>query len=388
MKCEKCDTINGADAKFCKECGAALDLARHKAAVNSLLESALEAQEKGEYAEAMMAAEAALGLSPENAIAHSIVGVLEERRGNIAAAVAAFERVVELAPESEADREKLEELRLRAAQKDVLDVGKSTRSQRRVEWVPVLLFGAAGALIVAMVVYVGRLSSGPDSVVGKGFRPPIHTSEAPPTPAAAGGPSQNVAQNPATQLPVSPAISPPTVAGGSNSNSWTVEPLKTPMGSSASGGSAGSNAQVPALPENGGSPKSDIKFTIQPTNKAPERSPQMSITIKDGPSEGTRGIDPEAKLREARSEQRAGNYQSASDKYRAALNVLGERASGETWQQLGICLQRLNNTSGAAEAYQKAIRSFERDLAEGRNAESARIGLETAKQALQSLGSG
>jgi tetratricopeptide (TPR) repeat protein len=114
----------------------------------------------------------------------------------------------------------------------------------------------------------------------------------------------------------------------------------------------------------------------------------MSITIKDGPSEGTRGIDPEAKLREARSEQRAGNYQSASDKYRAALNVLGERASGETWQQLGICLQRLNNTSGAAEAYQKAIRSFERDLAEGRNAESARIGLETAKQALQSLGSG
>ncbi len=143
MRCPKCGTTNGKTNRYCRECGLRLDgvrddqaQARDRVAVESdevtLGEELFEVWEllnSGDLDSALDKGEQMLAANPDSASAHSLVGLIYERKaerelleGRVTSghqflkfAVAQYERIIDLNPDSTADREKVASLRRRLA---------------------------------------------------------------------------------------------------------------------------------------------------------------------------------------------------------------------------------------------------------------------------------
>lgn len=76
-----------------------------------LLEMAFWHNQAGNVPSAILACEAALMIDGDSTTALSLLGCLYEKQGELQKAIYAFERVVELNPDSEADQEKLDQIR-------------------------------------------------------------------------------------------------------------------------------------------------------------------------------------------------------------------------------------------------------------------------------------
>ena len=137
MFCLQCGTENVEDSKYCKECGALVGspvgtnvrglpvrsrLSPHIAEdlgaddggnsqLRRLTELALWHSQAGNVPAAILSCETALLIEPDNATALSLLGCLYERQGQIDQAIAMFERVVQISPESIADVKKLDALK-------------------------------------------------------------------------------------------------------------------------------------------------------------------------------------------------------------------------------------------------------------------------------------
>ena len=128
MYCQDCNTGNTVDSKYCKECGAKInsgyrtmmlsiqDLPPHQSdedveKLTRLLDMAFWHNQAGNQDAAITACEAALSLNPNSTTAHSLLGTLYEKTGNDDKAIRHFESVLSLNPESQADAQKLEQLR-------------------------------------------------------------------------------------------------------------------------------------------------------------------------------------------------------------------------------------------------------------------------------------
>jgi tetratricopeptide (TPR) repeat protein len=89
----------------------ALDLPHPQdAQVRALLESAFAAFDAGRYPDARAGCQAALALRPDSTAAHSLLGLVCEKEGKTAEAIHQFQIVLELNPNSAADRQHLERL--------------------------------------------------------------------------------------------------------------------------------------------------------------------------------------------------------------------------------------------------------------------------------------
>ena len=125
MFCTSCGTKNVADSNFCKQCGSKVekllsprinqeDLQRalpDEEQMNALLEHAYALRKEGNYDGAIALCVEALHLPMESTSAHSLLGQIYEEKGDRAAAIREYERVLILNPGSIADRVKLDELR-------------------------------------------------------------------------------------------------------------------------------------------------------------------------------------------------------------------------------------------------------------------------------------
>ncbi len=128
MYCQDCNTGNSVDSKYCKECGTKInsgyrtmmlsiqDLPLHQSdeeveKLTRLLDMAFWHNQAGNHDAAITACEAALSLNPNSTTAHSLLGTLYEKRGEDDKAIHHFESVLSLNPESQADAQKLEQLR-------------------------------------------------------------------------------------------------------------------------------------------------------------------------------------------------------------------------------------------------------------------------------------
>ena len=128
MYCQDCNTGNSVDSKYCKECGTKInsgyrtmmlsiqDLPLHQSdedveKLTRLLDMAFWHNQAGNHDAAITACEAALSLNPNSTTAHSLLGTLYEKRGEDEKAIHHFEAVLALNPESQADAQKLEQLR-------------------------------------------------------------------------------------------------------------------------------------------------------------------------------------------------------------------------------------------------------------------------------------
>lgn len=116
MVCSQCHTPNFRDYKYCRECGNRLEAAEaagpvdEHAEVEQLLQHAFTQMDQGELEKALGTVQAALARDPENPSAHAALGLVYERQGLVQDAIHQFRVVLQLSPDSAADREKLQQL--------------------------------------------------------------------------------------------------------------------------------------------------------------------------------------------------------------------------------------------------------------------------------------
>lgn len=305
MKCPNCGTMNGKTNKYCRDCGTRLDVLVPKGSVQDTADARTDEVrlgeelfavhqlfESGDLDAALEKGEKLAADNPGSASAHAIAALVCERKaeqelshGNVAQAhdllkqaIDRYETIIDLNPDSAADRGKLALLRLKytgnavavpsaAARPDFVDALRA---------VPKPLLAAFGAFLVVLLLVI-VLTSRPGT---------------PPKPEATGKLSEassvTVTQTPPTEQPTQsaytypqatnpPVVPIPTVpiprapAPQSNSTSAEVRPAKLPK----------IDQELTLVPEP--KPSAAKKPAAEPPGNASESKP----TVSSSPSGGT-----------------------------------------------------------------------------------------------------
>ncbi len=171
MICNRCGNRNPLNSKFCRFCGSKLDepgaakpvpeeefyvpqaTPIDHERVQRLLDEAFAQSEKGEIGAALHACKEALVIDPRSVPVHSLLGLLYERVGEKEKAIAEYERVLQLNPDSALEREALARLR---GEEEAAATPVMTRSSYRpfpyVNTMPIVAAATAGILII-LVAY-------------------------------------------------------------------------------------------------------------------------------------------------------------------------------------------------------------------------------------------
>jgi tetratricopeptide (TPR) repeat protein len=421
MFCTQCGAYNTDDSRFCHQCGHRLqperkmppldesvfqlDSPEQQQKIQQLLDEALTHESQGRLHEAALACEGVLVLDPANTSAHSLLGLIYEKQGDLQKALAEYEKVVALNPDSAADRAKLEELRRRLH----LPPPRPPREEPNQAPLLIAIFVAVGLFVLGLAAmnYQARPKTSPSPTQTPAVTQSAPSAAYPPynwyAPAAPSYPQPSVPQMPTMStdnLPVAPPPRRSAERAGSDTRGERTplpplppitvvpsQPATTPSPSNRSQGSTGS--QEPSI---GGSVvMPDVALQPGAGGQTPERQPVMEITVRPGTG-GNGGVvappppsmESEDLMRVAQQHQLAGRYREAIPLYQKALQ--GATDKGFIYQQIGLCYQRLGELDSARNAYQQAIAEYERQIAANQNVERARRGLEAAKQGLAACG--
>ncbi len=114
--CPYCEAINRKGSKYCRKCGARIPAASSKDIAQILLSASLNLA-NSRYAEAERECRWVIENDPFNADAHSILGDILERKGELPSAIEEYKEAVRLAPNERFFRARLEELSRKKAHK-------------------------------------------------------------------------------------------------------------------------------------------------------------------------------------------------------------------------------------------------------------------------------
>jgi tetratricopeptide (TPR) repeat protein len=456
MTCTQCKTRNPIGNKFCRECGGALTLPegsleaeeaarieaeRRREQVASLLADAYRKREQKEYAEALPLAEEAANLMPDSTSAQAMLSTLYERLDRNDEAIAAMARVVELNPDSAADRERLDHLR-----RGIHIPPHTEEEEPKRPYAPYLPMVAAGS-VAALVLLIGLsvLSRGraarqtsatiaavapsteaADPLAGntppqQSYVPPSDAREdpfAPLTPIAPSAaphatprmvalprPTEGAsvaAASPRRFIPPAPVTIAETVSRAGNSSSGTsgLPPLGANENATSGGfGSGGRISVGPPQASNSGVDDSGAAGQIQEASQNNGLPPGSYIKVKVGapPSPGSGESTPEPSpppapasaptenpMTRAQHLQSSGRYKEAITSYHEALSA--GAAAGEAYQGIARSYEELGDSAAARTAYRDALRAYESQSAAGKNTDAAQRGIATCKAALEVLG--
>jgi tetratricopeptide (TPR) repeat protein len=107
--CPYCEAVNSKDSKYCRVCGARLPTASQKEIAKLLLSASLHLANK-RYDEAESDCRLAIENDPFNADAHSLLGDIMERKGDIQLAIYEYREAIRLAPQERFYRTRLDEI--------------------------------------------------------------------------------------------------------------------------------------------------------------------------------------------------------------------------------------------------------------------------------------
>lgn len=355
MRCPNCGAHNGKTNKYCRDCGTRLDVLapkeeKQEAAAPRKDEVTLgeelfgvhELLEAGDLEAALDKGAKLATDNPDSASAHAIVAMvcerLSERFAENADAVRAkeflklaidrYETVIDLNPDSAADREKLASLRL-CYTGQVVETPKIEPEPSRVkplDRVPKPVLAAVAAFVV-LIITVIVFTSAPKA------RPVIETMQQPIQP-----PAPSVAQQPAT--PPQPSMSVYTFPEAGNNS-------QPPQPSLPDQQAAPRLSQIPAQTEvrPANVPKIDQELTLVPEAK-PTKPAKSESTTKT-----------EAEETKIASSAPLGDSQLAE-----AIKLGGQHRYAE-----------------AIEVASRAIAMYENDIESGRSVEQARRGTTNAR---------
>ncbi|MCX7687566.1 MAG: tetratricopeptide repeat protein [Fimbriimonadales bacterium] len=347
-----------------------------KERIEALMREAVHLYEQNRLDEALLACEGILALDPRHVHALSLKGLIHERRGQIADAIHAYERVLEIDPLSVSERARLEALRAG---------GQRKRVAARPLWLEampaVLAFLGAGLVLMLGFVWL------------------IRATTPPPAPQPASSPATTFAPAPASSAPVqnpSP-IPPPTVSRPEPAEGAVppviVDPSKVALTPSNPPAPplTGALPNLPA-PQNKAEKESQPESSrtsespkpqseVMPDVKVEERDPGVYEIQVHRVGSGEANSSREDPLAAARRYQMAGNYREAIAAYQRALP--NAPSPGYVHQQIATCYLRLNEKANARTHFQQAIREYERQISAGRDVESARQGIAACQDGLK-----
>ncbi len=402
--------------------------------VSELLVLAFKRSESHDLEGAIKACGEALEIRPDSTSAHSLMGMLYEKQGEGQKAIAEFEKVLDLNPGSIADREKLEQLRDSTTQ----ITPRRITTSRRIPG-PVLFEGQAGAAIVALAVFFLVVMIGAWAVWFRGQRPTTAAPLADNRGNAASGPlgahSQAPGQlqiNPSYQqqgqqqiASAAPGLGNQPYGQGSNrsanspgqdlpnnrrsrlntnddglnpapvdvprpenlerfpraNNTQTQEPAGTihlPDGSQNASDSNGASAASSA-PANNASPRAPGKIEITVSSAG---SSGTGATRSSNGESSSSSMDSRARRAVALQAQLQSKYRQAVRDYLKALDGAGDDAA-LIHQQIGVCFQRLDEKDSAITHYNDAIAEYKKQVASGKNVESAQSGIRFCDAAIR-----
>lgn len=420
VACKQCTSPNSVDSLFCKKCGATIATEVRSEAQQKLQELVSEGYRifnEGRTDEARLIAETVLAEEPMSTSALSLKGMCHERVGELALALEAYEKVVELNPDSALDKIKVTHLRQAIAGKILVE--PPPRKGRA-------LVGAiaAGVMVIAIGAAFAAFGNQKDAVAKAGevetpanpntsaFNPtnlanqnPVkpeqqsnpgpgnQTQTAPPSvtlpsaennrrtttippwgrgdtqlPSVESGISGEIGRPVNPNITIRPETPPPT------SNPGEIDPM---IGNSGrANGNAGGGTSVEDEPP----PKSierpsviDIKLS----------APRVSNGGSSEPGENVNGV--QALLAAANQQFLLGKFAQAANTYEAALR--SGASPGTTNQRIAQCYANLNRNGDAANAYRRAIGAFESSLRSG-SGDKGRLqsAIDSCKQALKLVG--
>ena len=298
MKCPNCGTTNGQTNKYCRGCGTRLDVIVSResedAAVGARADEVSlgeelfavhELFESGDLDAALQKSEELAAENPGSASAHAIVALISERKaeqelseGNaesahdmLRRAIDSYEAIIDLNPDSAADRGKLASLRLKysghAAAGSNAVLGLDFAAALRAIPKPVLAGFGAFLVVLAMVIVFTGPSTTRHRPTHAG-RPPEKAivSVAQTTPSE---PGLSVYTFPQAANPSPTAPIPRAPAPTSNSSSAEVRPMKLPK----------IDQELTLVPEPKVSPKKPAA--------EPARQPEKAAASASSPSGGT-----------------------------------------------------------------------------------------------------
>jgi len=348
-----------------------------KARAEQLMREAVALFEQGRLEEALLACEGALALDESYAPALSLKGLIHERRGQVAEAIAAYERVQAVNPLSVAERARLDALRRQAR----AVVRPAPARPLWVETLPVVLaFLGVGLVLLIGFALILRWSAPPAPAPSQ---PVASTSESTVPP---------VSPNPST-VPALPAETPQSNPPQAIVPPVTVDPSRLAL---APAEPAPPRSEIPTLPapetETKPAPKTETPkpntdragdSEVMPDVKVEETQRGVyEIRVERAPSQSPNRSASRASdaLTQAQDLQRAGNYREAIQAYLQALPTAPNPA--EVHQQIATCYLRLGDKANARTHFLQAIAEYERQIQAGRDVETARQGIAACQDGL------
>ena len=411
IKCEKCNTGNTVDSKFCRHCGVelpAVAVARVVAENEQLVSDGRRLLTDGRSSEAKLVAESVLESDPLSVKALSLLGDAYEKEGKLDEAVGTYEQVVELAPESSIDKIRLAHLRkLQATTELAVEVPVDRRRNLTIAVLSgVLLLSVASALVLSSAPVATKPS---DALVAsadsgaKGFRtyappmvPNVPTSNGGNPTATTDGTNTPVAQiQPGLRNPnqVTPGYSRPAADPGSSVPPWNPFPNGQPTITPSNGGGSSTQPNKNQDPDpngtfdpnkNGGNNGGTVANTDDPG--------VVEITVVDGNKnqgkvDGGASVDDksaEVLIQKARNLYLQGDYAGAAGAYEQAIRA--GSGGGATYQRLAQCYEKIGRKGDAISAYRKAASSYEAQIQRGQGNSRVQTALDACKRAISALG--
>ncbi len=411
VSCKHCSTPNTLDSTFCKRCGTAIpkdDVDDATTQLDAFVAKGEAALDEGRTDEALAIADSAIHTNPSSIRALSLKSVCHERLGQIAPALEAVERVVDLNPDSELDKIRRNQLRNALEHHSVAFVRKDRRLAVAGALSAVVIVMGLGALAAAVgqrnvdskpksdrsiVRQAFEPATLPNSQSGAAKAPPTEQSEAAP----AGGTGDNTyqvrngesshrssARSDGDPLPF------PRADAASYQQDMQVEPFHpniTPIVSSQS------DAAKPTAPPPNKTKAVDPPPEATPNQPATEDSGVIDIQVHKGAGSGPGGSESiggsglEALVRTGRQQLLIGNYAAAAGTYERALRNGGDPVSIN--QRLGQAYSHSGRTSDAIEAYGRAIAAGESMMGPGKGGNSrVQAAVDSCKAALKALQGG
>jgi tetratricopeptide (TPR) repeat protein len=355
--CKGCKTSNTSDSKFCKLCGAKIEVTSEikPEDAEKLLKDGFELVADGHAEEALFLAEAVLDANPANASAYALKAMCHEERGEVSLAIASQQEVVRLNPDSTLDRIKLAQLK-RQEEPGVHDSDLEVRERN---WVAI--FSAVAAAVVVGVLGIALAMNNERSAAAKPDQR-VAARVAPPAPEAFASPAKQ---------PTSQPDAPPTNAPAA------TEPSRNPVVGNPMNSTPPLTLNI--RPENGGLPDVRIGGSTPTTPKPSTASgPEASVTRADpnlieqperkGPGrivieESRGGANPgdasvsENIYRVAQQKMANGDYRGAIRDFAASL--AGSRKPGLIHQLMGRCYARIGESANAKQHFQSALQIYE-----------------------------
>ena len=365
---------------------------------------------QGRADEALMVAESVIESDDLLPAAWALKGDALERQGRLPEALASYERVIELKPDSALDRIRANHLR-KLASVDELEVPTAAPNRRQ----------AAMAAVAATVffVLVGSavvLASQPQSNAAAAVNEPEVAGQAndvdstfnvPPVPNPAVGsqvPPNPAAANSSVDDSIPPGLVTRGPMGGSTGSSGLPLPGQMNGPDEAEVAPFTPNVQIaPTGPERPAvnPPQQDpnpAPVFDPPVTEQPKKGGGVVIITPSGNSGGTGGsalpptndsqanLSAEALVQAARDHYIRGDYAKAAAAYEKALRA-GAQASS-TNHRLGLCYKQLGRKADAIAALERAVSAYQAEIDRGAEPEVARAGISACQQAIKTLKGG